>query len=311
MKVLEEPLVSIIVITYNSSKYVLETLESAKVQTYQNIELIVSDDCSTDNTVQICRNWIAENKDRFVRTKLITIEKNTGIAPNCNRGLNNAKGEWVKFIAGDDILLDNCIFTLMNFCFENSNCRILFGRMFILKNSVITKDEVLDFYSMSQKDQFIKVLNGSGIPSQACFIKSDIFKEFGGYNEEFKYIEDGPFWFKISENGIYFHFVNEFVVKYRLHENNISGSKRNSRFINEKFYNDQKRIYREILYQKLLYYKQYKTILHLNNLLAINDLIILFGNKVNIISMILELLIFKHTYHKFSRFLKKTYNLIY
>ena len=48
------PLVSINVITYNSSKFVLETLESAKAQTYQNIELIVSDDCSTDNTVEIC-----------------------------------------------------------------------------------------------------------------------------------------------------------------------------------------------------------------------------------------------------------------
>ncbi len=56
----ENPLVSIIVCTYNSSKYVLETLESAKEQTYQNVELIVSDDCSTDNTVELCRKWIAE-----------------------------------------------------------------------------------------------------------------------------------------------------------------------------------------------------------------------------------------------------------
>ena len=102
------PLVSIIVITYNSSKYVLETLESAKAQTYQNIELIVSDDCSTDNTVEICHNWIEQNKERFVRTELITVEKNTGIAPNCNRGVKAAKGEWVKLIAGDDVLHQNC-----------------------------------------------------------------------------------------------------------------------------------------------------------------------------------------------------------
>jgi alpha-1,3-rhamnosyltransferase len=54
----QKPLVSVVIITYNSSKYVLETLESAKAQTYQNIELIVSDDCSTDDTVEKCREWI-------------------------------------------------------------------------------------------------------------------------------------------------------------------------------------------------------------------------------------------------------------
>ena len=53
----ECPLVSIVVITYNSAEYVLETLESAKAQTYQNIELIVSDDCSADNTVETCSRW--------------------------------------------------------------------------------------------------------------------------------------------------------------------------------------------------------------------------------------------------------------
>ncbi len=105
----QNPLVSIIVITYNSSKYVLETLESTKNQTYQNIELIVSDDCSTDNTFEICRSWIEQNKERFVRTQLVTSNKNTGIAPNCNRGLKMAQGEWVKLIAGDDILLAHCI----------------------------------------------------------------------------------------------------------------------------------------------------------------------------------------------------------
>ena len=101
----KQPLVSIIVITYNSSKYVLETLESAKAQTYQNIELIVSDDCSIDNTVEICKEWIEKDKERFVRTELITAEKNTGIPANCNRGVKAAQGEWVKLIAGDDMII--------------------------------------------------------------------------------------------------------------------------------------------------------------------------------------------------------------
>ena len=81
----DNPLVSIVVITYNSAEYVLETLESAKIQTYQNIELIVSDDCSKDDTVRICREWLEQNGERFVRTDLVMSNKNTGVPANCNR----------------------------------------------------------------------------------------------------------------------------------------------------------------------------------------------------------------------------------
>mgnify|MGYP000958323009 FL=1 len=68
------PLVSIIVVTYNSSLFVRETLESAKRQSYNNIELIITDDASTDDTVKVCREWIANNKNRFVRVELKTVE---------------------------------------------------------------------------------------------------------------------------------------------------------------------------------------------------------------------------------------------
>jgi len=135
----KQPLVSIIVITYNSSKYVLETLESAKAQTYQNIELIVSDDCSTDNTVEICQEWIAKNKERFVRTELITAEKNTGIPANCNRGVKSVQGEWVKLIAGDDALLPDCIEYYLFYIKKNGSSVNSMGNMTGVGNLAILK----------------------------------------------------------------------------------------------------------------------------------------------------------------------------
>ena len=55
-------LVSISVITYNSSKYILDTLDSVKAQTYPNLELVISDDCSTDNTIDLCKDWVKRTK---------------------------------------------------------------------------------------------------------------------------------------------------------------------------------------------------------------------------------------------------------
>ena len=102
-------LVTVIVITYNSAKYVLETLESVYRQSYNNIELIVSDDCSKDNTVSICQQWVDTNRNRFISAKVIQTENNSGICGNYNFALKNANGNWIKYIAGDDILEDNCI----------------------------------------------------------------------------------------------------------------------------------------------------------------------------------------------------------
>src|SRR5574344_605243 len=102
-------LVSIIVITYNSSRFVLETLESAYRQTYQDIELIVSDDCSTDDTYDICQQWVNSHKERFCRVLCTRTSHNGGICWNYNHALKFAQGNWIKYIAGDDILNNNCI----------------------------------------------------------------------------------------------------------------------------------------------------------------------------------------------------------
>ena len=110
-----EPLVTILVITYNSSEFIIETLKSVMLQTYRNIELIVSDDGSQDNTVVLCKDWIEENKERFINTRIIEVKKNTGIPANCNRGLKESKGEWLKYIAGDDVLFNTCIEDCLGF----------------------------------------------------------------------------------------------------------------------------------------------------------------------------------------------------
>ena len=126
-----KPLVTVAVTTYRSAVYVIETLESVYGQTYQEIALVISDDCSPDNTVALVNDWIALERvqNRFVSIEVITVPKNTGVSANCNRCIKAAAGDWIKFIAGDDILYPNCITDNMQFAAENPEAHIIFSQI--------------------------------------------------------------------------------------------------------------------------------------------------------------------------------------
>lgn len=221
-----DPLVSIIVITYNSAKYVLQTLESAKAQSYQNIELIVSDDCSTDDTVELCRQWIEEHKDRFVRTKIINIEKNTGIPANCNRGVQASGGNWIKIIAGDDILLKDCIYNNVQYILNNPGTHIVLSNVDVFysgKKSHITVNSenipVLNKCTTPKLQKKWLLLEYFG-KSPSFFINEEIFKTIT-FDEEYRLLEDYPFAINVVNHGFSFSYLNKSTVKYRIHNDSV------------------------------------------------------------------------------------------
>jgi alpha-1,3-rhamnosyltransferase len=299
----ENPLVSIIVVTYNSSKYVLETLESTKNQTYQNIELIVTDDCSKDNTVKICRDWLQDNKERFVRTKLITMEANTGISPNINRGFNAAQGEWVKFVAGDDVLINSCITNFIKFCDKTPTCKIVFGKMIQLQNSVLTELQKPHFFELEKQKQVSQIYKGSGLQAPASFIKRSFLKRLGGFDEQYKFIEDLPLWIKITKTDEEFYFIDEFVIKYRIHDSNIC-LPNSTNYTNTIFYYDNEKILiREILPYLLKNLFLLSLINYLNYIIVMR-LIIFFGNRNGLKSKFLNLLILRTTFRRLKRHIR-------
>jgi len=99
------PLVSFIVTSYNYERYILKTLESIKSQTYSNFEIIIVDDCSDDNSYEICKNFVSQNQD--LRITLIKNEINSGQLASMLNGLKLAKGQFVSFIDSDDVLFEN------------------------------------------------------------------------------------------------------------------------------------------------------------------------------------------------------------
>lgn len=225
-----QPLVSVPVITYNSSKFVLETLESIKAQTYQNIELIISDDCSADNTVELCQQWVEKNKTRFVRTQIITSETNTGVSANLNRAEAACQGEWVKGIAGDDLLTPNCIADCVEYVQQHPNVIYLFGRIEAFGASEEQNrhfaENVFDysFFDLDIDGQLERLVFGSNcVPASTCFYNRQKAIELGIRNDErIPLLEDWPKWINILEKGVKLESMDKVVVRYRIHEDALS-----------------------------------------------------------------------------------------
>ena len=217
------PLVSIIVITYNSSRYVLETLESAKEQTYKNVELIVSDDFSTDNTIEICEKWIEKNKYRFVNVQLITVTENTGTSANMNRALRVCKGEWIKGIAADDILLSNCIEDFVSFVNNHPDAHWVssyiqwYRDSFDEKNCILRKGVPMrDLYNLSTDEQLKIMAYNNKISAPSVFVKKSLIDLVGGYDESYPF-EDYVFFVDVLEHGYKCFFMDVETVCYRVH----------------------------------------------------------------------------------------------
>lgn len=234
MKDINKPLVSVIVITYNSSVYVKETLESVKAQTWRPIELIVSDDCSSDNTVEVCTEWMEKNREHFFETKIITVKKNTGTSANCNRGIRVATGDWFKLIGGDDILMDNCITDNMDYVTRFPDASFIISDL-----QEIDDDSKLISSSCRNKERIMFILNRKSAKKQlkeytrwpvflntpTFFYKKEMVNTVGYLDENYKIYEDTCMIFRITESGTKMHFLNKPTVQYRIHEKSISRTK--------------------------------------------------------------------------------------
>lgn len=228
---MKEPLVSVPVITYNSSEYIIEGLESIKAQTYKNIELIISDDCSTDNTVELCREWLDKNKHCFVRVELVTTDKNTGVAGNCNRAIYACKGEWVKILSGDDKFLPYTIEGYIDYITKHKEVNICFAPLKLFgKNKKFVAEASLNFeeyYNDIKKDlpkQKELILKKMFIPGPGIFFKKKVWEKVNGYDENYPFAEEYPFFDKVILGEERVFFVPQKLYLYQVDENSLGRS---------------------------------------------------------------------------------------
>jgi glycosyltransferase involved in cell wall biosynthesis len=217
------PLVSMIVSCYNQARFVLETLESVKAQTYKHTELIIVDDCSTDDSVQIIDRWLGENR---IDSTFIRHRQNQGVCKACNDGLRVANGKYISEIASDDVWMPDKIARQVEIMeSQPADVGVLYSDALLidehgkdLPGMFIAAHRILP--APPQGHILDTLLEGNFIPGMTALIRRTCYDMVGLYDESLPW-EDWDMWLRIARR---FSFVYSPApsAKYRIHPKSLS-----------------------------------------------------------------------------------------
>ena len=218
-----QPLVTVITPIFNAQNFIGETIESVLGQTYQNWEMIIIDDCSTDNSRDIVKEY--ETKDS--RIKLIELKKNFGgPARPRNIGLDISNGDYLAFLDADDVWLENKLQVQINEMLINNLDFTSTDSKFIDDNSIdtiINKYKIVIFFKkIKRKATLSDVIKGNFIRTSSAVISKNFISKFDE-NKDFIGVEDIYLWMKIlNDKNIRYKYITEKLIKYRISSTSLS-----------------------------------------------------------------------------------------
>ncbi|MDX6181902.1 glycosyltransferase [Flavobacterium sp. Fl-77] len=241
----DNSLVTIICLCYNHEKYVVESLLSVINQEYPFIELIVVDDCSTDQSKEFISKWCLD----FPEIQFIANPTNLGNTKSFNKALKLAKGNFIIDLAADDILLPNCVYLQIKTFKESKykNLGIVYGNA-----ELITENGKFDsFYfpvdslkrtieERQTGDIYLNVIsNGNSICSISSMVKKTVLDDLKGYDENLAY-EDLDLWIRAARS-YEIDYIDAVIVQKRILDTSLTSSffsKNNRKFkkINQSTY---------------------------------------------------------------------------
>lgn len=248
--------VSIIVPIYNCEKYLSKCINSLLKQTYENLEIILVDDGSTDNSLKICKEYAKNPKIKLIH------QENMGVSVARNVGLKNSMGEYVAFVDADDYVNNNYIENAVSVLDSNTDFVLL--NMFVEKSNKILRK----YYKIKKYDNLIEAMLCLNIPSgpgAKLYSKKIINKYNLEFDKNIKVGEDLDFNcryfkyvnnYKLSLDSIYYYAIRSDSVmmsdfkKFHLDSIKILNRIKNEYKINKKIINGRKCLEYIALYQK-------------------------------------------------------------
>ena len=195
-----QPKITIVTITYNAQSTIEETLKSVVNQSYKNIEHIIVDGCSNDNTLEICK--------KFPHITRIISEPDKGVYDAFNKGLKLATGDLIGFLNADDVFFSNDSVSEISFAF-NHNIDCVYGNLeYVNEKGKIVRNWI----SKSYKPGLAKKAWMPAHPTFYC--RKKIYKDLGGYNNSFKIAGDFELCLRFLEkNKIQSFYIQKKLIK--------------------------------------------------------------------------------------------------
>jgi len=212
-----KPLVSIIIPSYNASAYVIEAIDSALAQTYKDVEVIVVDDGSTDNTKQLLAPYVRNSKIRYI------YQANKGLSGARNTGIKAARGEYIALLDADDLFLPGKIEKQVAHLEACPSCDVSYCDLYHFNDGEPDILLKLNYSYYSGKDVLPNLLRKSFIAPVTVVFRKSVFDRFGLFDEAMRqFAEDLEFWLRLVHGGAQICFLPEILAKLRLRgEGNI------------------------------------------------------------------------------------------
>jgi len=224
------PLVSIICLCFNHEKFIDEALQSVLAQDYPNIEVIIVDDASTDNSVQVINSLLQKHP----AIQFIGNQQNEGNCRSFNKGLAKSKGKYIIDLALDDVLISDRVSLGVSELEKLGNqYGVHYGNVTLISEDGTVTGSIAPAANQQTEGNLYSLLIEKFILSApSMLMRRSVLEKLDGYDEALTY-EDFDFWIRSSRDHFY-AFTDRIVVKKRIHQHNYS--RRQRKFLNKQMY---------------------------------------------------------------------------
>lgn len=206
-------MVSIVLPVFNGEKYLRESIESVLEQTYENWELIIVDDCSSDGTYGIAKAFA----EKDARIKLIKNVENMRLPASINIGFEHARGAYYTWTSDDNLYLPVAIEEMLRVLEKDFSIPMVVAKMKIIDNTGAETGETEKY-----KSEFMYYDNCVG----ACFMyRSQVADVIGGYDSSLFLAEDYDYWLRILDEYGLIYPIDKVLYKYRIHSNSLTSKR--------------------------------------------------------------------------------------